>query len=499
MSLQGGSFQKVKTAEMSSNTLASCKACFRDRDNRCASNLRLRFACQLKTRLVMSEECYIINVGEIVLLQGLSSNEFNGAVALVCGVSAQRVVVKLFHSDQKILVKPANLLEAGGKSGVEKEDSVDLGDDFNSDDASDIGEYHDLSQSDENRTEASKEHAHSEATNLFAREALLSGADVCSNCKKAIEENPDNWIAFEILGDFYADSDRESDASQAYASQTEILQSISPDEKSSVIIKQITGAFLKIAAMKRRLRDSPGELEALMSISLVDPMNVTVLASIGDLFLDSGDVNKALEYFTAAVNTDPTWSLGRFHLARILLINGDSTRALQELYMAVNDCYVKRDDETVDRAAKTYMMIAGMIQQIDISFTEQNLVLKALLRSVNLLSDWVLKNEIAFVREEGKLLAIAFHQLGQLLLKIASGDQKSSTSTSTSLSGYYDGAIGTLRKACELDSSISAYKLELGNALRLRAHIKKSKDDLEDSVIVYNSGLLKDPGILFFE
>jgi tetratricopeptide (TPR) repeat protein len=439
----------------------------------------------------MSDECYIINTGEIVLLQGLSSNEFNGAVAVVDGVSAQRVVVKLLHSAKTILVKPSNLLEAGGKSGIEKEVPLDLGDDYNSDDASDIGEYHDEIENDENRTEAK----HDDLTSLtLAREVLSSGADICLNCKKAIEDNPENWLAYEILGDFYSDTDRDADALQAYTSQTEILQTIYPDVKSSAIIKKITDAFLKIAAIKRRLRDSSRELEALMSISLVDPKNVNVLASIGDLFLDSGDVNKALVYFTAAVSADPSWALGRFHLARILLVNSDSTSAIQELRIAVNECDYKRDDESVERAAKTYMMIAAMIQQIDQSAIEQNLAVKALLRSVNLLSDLCGKTDSSVSVDgmgQGKLLALAYYQLGQLLVKQASGNQK----TSTPQPGYYDGAISSYRKSCELDSADSSYKLELGNALRLRAHLKKSKEDLEDSVVVYTSGILRDSGI----
>ena len=65
-----------------------------------------------------STGCYVITLGEIVLLQGLSSNEFNGAVATVEGIKDARVTVRLLHNRQQILVKPENLLEAGGDDSI---------------------------------------------------------------------------------------------------------------------------------------------------------------------------------------------------------------------------------------------------------------------------------------------------------------------------------------------------------------------------------------------
>jgi hypothetical protein len=135
-----------------------------------------------------------------------------------------------------------------------------------------------------------------------------------------------------------------------------------------------------------------------------------------------------------------------------------------------------------------------MMEQLDDKPSSSKVILKALLVSVNLLT----QSEQSCVGEEktenSKLLALAYCKLGQSLERLGKGLLDSGVSLNPSSSGYYDGAISSFKKSCELEQLNPSYKMALGNSLRLRAHLKKSKEDLEDSVIVYNSGLLIDPG-----
>jgi tetratricopeptide (TPR) repeat protein len=464
----------------------------------------------------MSSDCYVITLGEIVLLQGLSSEEFNGVLATVEGVSEQRVVVRLIHNNQKILVKSVNLLEAGGVSkeiGSEEVDSEnDLGDgapdcseiEIESEAVGLIEKFNGPSKERVDEVDSMRDIFNS--ANLDNAMNVLSAAhdkttdhlnDITvarRDCESAIQQNPNNWLAYEILGDLLLYSGNDSDAIGAFTSQAEILRRKYSTSRSDALAKLISAALLKIAAAKRRIADLQGELEAFMQTSVVDPSNVNVLASIGDLYQDSGNTVEALKYFRQAVTVDPIWALGRFHLARMLAATGESDAALRELQVAVNDCTSKRVDESTERAAKTFIMIAGMMEQLDDKPSSSKVILKALLVSVNLLT----QSEQSCVGDEktenSKLLALAYCKLGQSLERLGKGLLDSGVSLNPSSSGYYDGAISSFKKSCELEQLNPSYKMALGNSLRLRAHLKKSKEDLEDSVIVYNSGLLIDPG-----
>ena len=444
----------------------------------------------------MSTDCYVITTGEVVLLQGLSNNEFNGAVAVVEGVSEQRVVVRLLHDKRRILVKPDNLLEAGGTVIGFGNDDVDDGCDYDSDgfperDEMQIepnsiidnfcsqkrGTNHPISADGAaSSLESIRETLMTDALGL-AYDAMFEEVDsavdrgkhfmgACQHCLTTIAENPDNWLAHEVLGDLHSICNSDVEACEAFIAQTKILLRIYSPPRSRDIIEILTVAFLKIAAAKHRLQDLEGEMEAFVQVTVSDPTNVHVYASIGDLYVESGDVTKALSNFREAVRIDPNWALGRFHLARVLLINGDTESAVQELRVAVNNCESQRSDESTVRAAKTFMMIAGMIDKIG-GISESMTAVKALLRCLNLLTEGIHSGELD--AENKKLLAIAYYQLGQMLGKL--GGSSSADSLSPVSFGYYDGAISSFKMSCELDPSEQSYQAALGSALRLRAKV----------------------------
>ena len=442
----------------------------------------------------MSTDCYVITAGEVVLLQGLSNNEFNGAVAVVEGVSEQRVVVRLLHNKRQILVKPENLLEAGGTIIGFENDDVDDGCDYDSDGLPESDEMQiepnstidrfcsqkrgtdDPMSSDgaASRLESIRETLMTDALGL-AYDAMLEEVDgttergqhfigACHYCLTTISENPDNWLAYEVLGDLHSICNSDIEAIEAFIAQTNILLRIYSPPRSRDILEILTVAFLKIAAARHRLQDLEGEMDAFVQVTLTDPTNVHVFASIGDLYVDSGNVTKALSNFREAVRIDPTWALGRFHIARVLLINGDTESAVQELRFAANNCESQRSDESTVRAAKTFIMIAGMIDKIG-GLSESMTAVKALLRCLNLLTEGLHTGQLE--NDSKKLLAIAYYQLGQILGKLGA---TSSDSLTVSF-GYYDGAISSFKMSCELDPSEQSYQAALGSALRLRAKV----------------------------
>lgn len=500
-----------------------------------------------------STGCYVITLGEIVLLQGLSSNEFNGAVATVEGIKDARVVVRLLHNRQQILVKPENLLEAGGDDSISNVGDIeDLEDccDYDSDgvpegvDASqsppdplelsqDSGveelkqRYNDLIDSNLDSALSLRSSLKAETTHyrdycLSDRNILVSShpnesnndqqkfLEICTYCNAALEQNCSNWVAYEILGDAHANNNDDMKAIEALDSQFRILSEVYPSTSSTAIVKILSNVLLKIATAKGRQRDSNGELEALLHVTKIDPKNVHVFASIGDLFLDSGDINNALQYFRNAVVIDNSWALGRFHLARALLMNNEKEMAIKELEIAVNECSSRRRDETKARAAKNFMMISSLAENVQSDQSESQVVVRALLRSVNILQSDTgeysknpslqqtnMRDEdemTAIDVDNSKLTALVYCQLGKVLENLGTTVINKSEPSSLQLSGYYDGAISAFKKSCESDPSDSSYRLALGNALRIRAHSRKSKIDLDDSIVVYQSGLLIDSG-----
>lgn len=478
-----------------------------------------------------SAECYVMTLGEVVLLQALSSSEFNGAVGVVEGIKDKRVAVRLLHNKHQILVKPENLLEAGGNGETtEVEDSEGLEDccDYDSDGVPESAEMDFRSDLPPNLSNALKDkdteklnqaYINLMDSNLECALAKLSSyrnkfsdnqqglVEISAHCNAAIEQNDRNWAAYEILGDMHVNNNDDMKAVEAFNSQFRILSGVYSTADSTAITGMFSKVLLKIAAAKGRLLDSHGELEAFLHVSQIDANNVHVFASIGDLLLDSGDISNGIQNFRKAIAIDPSWALGRFHLARALLRNGEKELAFKQLEVAVNDCSSKRIDETIERAAKNFMMISSLADKIHPEQCQSQIAVRALLRSVNILrSDTRDEHSLRQINERdeeekiaadnNKLSAMAYFQLGQLLENLGASTENKNEPSSLRQSGYYDGAISSYKKSCELDPSDSSYRLALGNGLRIRAHSRKSKEDLDDSIVVYQSGLLIDSGEL---
>jgi len=455
-----------------------------------------------------------MTLGEIVILRGLNSNEFNGAVATVAGISDQRIVVHLLYNKQKLLVKPENLLEGGGDIVTETEEDNDKedGNDYDSDGICeeaniDLLDDIDMSSSSTNHdiSDIDLDIIHSELLDSNLENVLMmleSIQDIdataesinlqrCQElCHITMKSNSNNWLAHEILGDVFARCNDYDKAVDEYNCQLNLLMKCQPNLQSNAMMRLMSKVLLKIASAKGKLLDAEGELDHLKRASSMDPSNVHVLANIGALYLESGNLEEALKQFRQAVVVDPLWARGRFHLAYALSSNREA--AFYELQMAVTSCNSNKTGESIEVSVKTFLMIAQMLENIaPSSLNTSDLVLKALLRSINLLHSQTDKSSVDEIGQYYKLNALVCYRLGQCLEKQGAQVINASEPSSTpSLSGCYDGAISAYKKSCELDSDDCSYKLALGNSLRVRAHKKKSTEDLDDSIVVYKSGLL---------
>lgn len=466
----------------------------------------------------MDTNCYIINQGEIVILQNLSSNEYNGVIATVEGVNGQRIAVKMFHNKQQILVKYENLLEAG-ENMIEDDNDDDYYKDDDEDDhdydsdgnvifeSTDIDMQLDEYSNNKIKKENDDECAFSQLEEAYAllltedlQNAMTILETTASNsvnyinglqhakdlCLSTIGQQPYNWLAHQILGDTWillGNNNRE--AVESYKLQLDIIRQTFPYPYSSAVIGIRFKILSKIATTMKYMNDSEGELETLKQISMDDSTNAQAVANIGAHLLDSGDTHAALCCFRQAVIMDHLWALGRFHLARALMSNSNIEEAIKELTIGVTSCTSKKGD------VKTFMMIARMLDSISPPTSSNiDVILKSLLRSIHLLKmPQDIASNLSNEEKENhlKLAALVYYQLGQAL-------EKKGDVLKANVSGYLDGAVSAYKKSCELDNNDCSYLLALGNALRVRAHSKKSKDDLNDSIIVYQSGILVDPG-----
>ena len=480
---------------------------------------------------MMTDTIYVCTVGEVVLLQGLSSMEFNGTLAEVQGIQNGRVMVKLFHNNRNLLVKPENLLDTADLEGEEDNNDDDNEQTMategqavegNSDD--DEGEHMaDICDDDEEQEEDNNSKVAPSSFNydhLWDEHTLQAQADLSlgqfdsakTHCDNALASNANNWLAFQLLGDVAVNCCRHDDAILCYSAQIRILMDITNNSSALTALK--VKALVQIAASKGLLGDTAGELETLQNALTIDPLNVHLLANLGVYYMDIDDMDTALQYLHRVVNDEPRWALGRFHLARALSVNtADESMmdaAKEQLRLAVLTSTLRRSDESKVRAAKTFMMIARLTDDLNQPTESQSLMTRQLIVRSLLRSSAVLRKtsrEGDTDNEEHVLLALVFFQIGQFLERQVSVSSSSSSSPSSTVQnptsntksetgdvglgvGAYDGAIGSYRRANELTDDVS-YAIALGNALRLRAHRSSSKDDCIESIRIYQNALQK--------
>jgi tetratricopeptide (TPR) repeat protein len=386
---------------------------------------------------------YIATAGEVVLLTGLSSAEYNGALCEVSGCKNGRVAVTILGSGGKsILIQPHNIVDAGNDDDDDDADEEDEG-----------------------------------------------GAMSCGGDDSDADVSDADEAAFATMA---ADG----------------LATKAPPSSSSA-----TKALLELAASKGRAGDAAGELATLTEAESHDPNNVHIVANIGVCHLDQGNYELALQYLTrAATVVDPKWALGRFHLARAYVAisrscgGGGSAsgaaadhvrQAKEQLRLAVTTAALRRHDESKQRASKTFLMVANMLnddltgsapQTTQPAAATVHLVVRALLRSLAVLSQGQSDDDDddddgddaeTCEQERKTLTALTYFQLGKVLEQHA-----------TALgAGAADGAIGAYRRALAIDPSDPAYAMATGNALRCRAHRSSIPHDLAEAIAVYQAAL----------
>ena len=492
---------------------------------------QLRSLLPKKTH-IMTDSIYVCSVGEMVLLQGLSAAEYNGTLAEVQGIQNGRVMVKLFHNNRTLLVKAENLLDTAELDGEDDNDPSTMEteghNDEDDDDEDDEDEnMADMEDDDDDKGQEmvddikispssfSYDHLWNENTLQAQADLSLGQFDSAKiHCEQALISNSSNWLALQLLGDVAVNCGHHDEAILHYSAQIRILMDIPND--STVLTTLKIKALSQIAASKGLLGDTMGELETLREALAIDPINVHILANLGVYYMDIHDINTAIQYLQRVVNHEPRWALGRFHLARAMSVDQSNASMLdaakEQLCLAVMTSTLRRSDESKARAAKTFMMIARLLDDLHQPTESQSLITRQLIVRSLLRSSAVLQKtscEDNTDHDEHVLLALIFFQIGQFLERQVSEPSSSSPSSSSPAihhsstttngtgdvglgCGAYDGAIGAYRRANDLTDD-SSYAIALGNALRLRAHRMSSKDDCIESIRIYQNALQKYP------
>jgi tetratricopeptide (TPR) repeat protein len=93
--------------------------------------------------------------------------------------------------------------------------------------------------------------------------------------------------------------------------------------------RRFTDAYLKLALLRRTA--DPQEAEALLRIAAeADPANPAPCVNLGSLYEESGQLERALECYEAALARDPESARAHFNRALLLLLKGDYARGLEE-------------------------------------------------------------------------------------------------------------------------------------------------------------------------
>lgn len=387
---------------------------------------------------------YVATVGEVVLLTGLSSLEYNGALGEVRGCQNGRVAVTLLDAGKVILIQPQNIVDAGDGNDDDDDDEMSCGGGDDGD--NDGSDADDVSAADE------------------AAFATMAVDDPAASAKVP---PPSSSSATKALLELAASKGRDGDVAGELALLTEALAQ-APDNVH--ILANIGVCYL-----------DQGDHEVALQ-------HLNRAATVVDPSWALGHFHLARAYIAIGRSINGSSSSGAAATDYVV-------QATEQLRLAVTVAALRRHDESKQRASKTFLMVADLLmnlplQTAQLSLTATHLVERALLRSLAVLQQSRTGDERGededdeVDADERKVLtALTYFQLGKALEQHAAALGGGAT----------DGAIGAYRRALAIDASDPAYAMATGNALRMRGHRKSSPHDLAEAITVYQTALKRHP------
>jgi len=335
---------------------------------------------------------YIVDFGEIVLIQGLLNNaSLNGKLGRITGVKGERLIVTQMEDNKmQVLVKVDNIIDASieyddgdegviddvaGRDSSDDEEEMDDGsqytESFQYDEDEEQPEQMDF---EDDKIEVNDIQKGNESDALEHAEGILAGGDFINGRK-----------VFDAL----------------IASSN-----ISNSRKIKLL--------LKFASVLGSYNDNEGELLFLQTALKLYPSSATIHSKLGGYYLYLNDIEGAFNSFQTASSFNPKWAAIRLHLAKLHLLRNQQADAITQLTFAINKCADINGDESPDRAARVYTLIGSLLHDLDAT-NANSLIFKSYLRAINICDRLTRGNESASNYELITVHSNAYYFLGNKL------------------------------------------------------------------------------------
>lgn len=333
---------------------------------------------------------YIVDIGEIVLIQGLVNNaELNGTLGRISGVKKERLIIThIDDRNKQCLVKVENLIDASIECDEGEENAIeDVATDSSDDEMDDGSQYIESFQYEEG--EELPEHIDFEDDKVEVSDIQLSNESDALECAEGILAG----------GDFI-------NGRKVFETLIE-LSSISNSRKVKLL--------LKFASVLGSYNDIEGELLFLQTALTIYPSSATIYSKLGGYYLYLNDVENAFKSFQIAASFNSKWATIRLHLAKLHSQRNQIDDAIAQLTYAINKCTDINGDESVDRAARIYTLIGSLLQELDANNNSNQLILKSYIRAINICDRVTRGCETLPIHDSLIVQANAYYVLGNKL------------------------------------------------------------------------------------
>ncbi len=371
---------------------------------------------------------YIVDLGEIVLIQGLVNNAvLNGTLGRITGVKGERLIVTpIDDKNKQVLVKVENLIDPSIECDEVEENAIDdiaAGVDSSDDEMDDGSQYVESFQYEEgeelpeqldfedDKMEVSDIQLTNESDALQYAERVLAGGDFINGRK-----------VFETL-----------------------------IESSSISNSRKVKLLLKFASVLGSYNDIEGELLFLQAALAIYPSSATIYSKLGGYYLYLNDVENAFNSFQIAASFNSKWATIRLHLAKLHTQRNQLDDAVTQLTYAINKCTDVNGNESIDRAARIYTLIGSLLQELDAN-NSNPLILKSYIRAINI-CDRVTRGHESLPNHDSLIVqANAYYLLGNKLSSL----------------GLKLGAIESYRLGLSIEPNDVNTLLALGTTIRMK-------------------------------
>lgn len=215
-----------------------------------------------------------------------------------------------------------------------------------------------------------------------------------------------------------------------------------------------------------------------------DANDPKILSRIASEYVDLSDVDTALPFINRAIeSTGGRWAFPRSLLACVYNIQGDHSRAIEELTRVVLGCKIIHPCEESHEAVDTYLKAATLLQTLG---ADVNIILHSFLKALNVPAKGA--------DSSSKARARGYFDLGIFL-------EQQFEQTNCLQQSYLLGSVGSNKKACEMDDQEPSYMIAASRSLRRLSALQRNVKGLDESILLLTNAASALPhvGILHAE